>query len=95
MIRIYICYARQDRAVAERLRDLLQEYGIEARIELDISPGAGYEFEAARVIGGGVVCQRTRVALLAMTCRGILHIPDCAAAAPSTFRKKHSTNNMV
>jgi hypothetical protein len=48
-----------------------------------------------RRFGGGGVWQRTRVALLAMACRGILHIPDCAAAAPCTFRKKHSTNNMV
>ena len=37
----------------------------------------------------------TRVALLAMACREILHFPDCSAAAPSTFPKKHSTNNMV
>lgn len=50
MIRIYICYARQDRAVAERLRDLLKEYGIDVTIEFDISPGQEFDLGAGRVI---------------------------------------------
>lgn len=50
MIRIYIAHARQDRAVAERLRELLEERGIEVRLDIDINPGQSYEEEAERVV---------------------------------------------
>ena len=50
MFGIYIAFARQDRAVAERLRELLEESGFEVRLDIDINSGESYHDETEKAV---------------------------------------------